>query len=87
MFAKENHKELTDSLVKFYEGLGENQLRMMKIIFFVSPLIFLLTVDLFDFSFVVKFLFFVIFLSLMALCYSLYILIWIMKSDAGTPEM
>ncbi len=87
MFAKENHRELTNNLVKFYEGLGENQLRMMKIIFFVSPLLWILIIDLFNFSFVIKFILFVIFLSIMALAYSIYILIWIMKSDAGTVEM
>jgi Na+/H+-translocating membrane pyrophosphatase len=87
MFAKENHREFTNNLVKFYEGLGENQLRMMKIVYFVSPLLWILIMDLFNFSFVIKFLLFVIFLSIMALVYSIYILIWIMKSDAGTPEM
>jgi Na+/H+-translocating membrane pyrophosphatase len=87
MFAKENNREFTNNLVKFYEGLGENQLRMMKIIFFVSPLLWILIIDLFNFSFVIKFILFVIFISLMALVYSIYILIWIMKSDAGTVEM
>lgn len=87
MFAKENSRELTDTLVRFYESLSDNQLRMMKIIFFISPLIYLLLIDLFNFSFVTKFLLFVIFLSILSLIYSLYILIWIMKSDAGTIEM
>jgi Inorganic pyrophosphatase len=87
MFAKENSRELTDTLVRFYESLSDNQLRMMKIIFFVSPLICILLLDLFHFSFVTKFLLFVIYLSLLSLVYALYILIWIMKSDAGTIEM
>jgi Na+/H+-translocating membrane pyrophosphatase len=87
MFAKENSRELTDTLVRFYESLSDNQMRMLKMIFFVSPVIYLLVIDLFNFSFVTKFLFFVIFLSILALVYSLYILIWIMKSDAGTIEM
>lgn len=87
MFAKENQRELTDKLVRMYEGLSDNQLRMMKIIFFVSPVMFFLFLDLFNISFITRFIFLVLFLSTMALLYSLYILIWIMKSDAGTIEM
>jgi H(+)-translocating pyrophosphatase len=80
-------KESTDWLVKYYESIPENQLFLAKVLFFVSPIVFLILINILMFTYVVKFLLFASFLSILALIYAVYILIWILQNDTGTHEM
>jgi len=79
--------EATDDLIKYYESLNESQLFFRKVLFFASPILCLLVINILGFSFVTKFLIFVMFLSALSIIYALYILIWIMQKDTGTFEM
>lgn len=87
MMFHDKKREPTDGLVKYFEGLADSQVFFRKALFLLSPIICLLVLNLLDFSFVTKFLLFVIFLSVLALIYALYVLIWIMQRETGTPEM
>lgn len=87
MLNYEKKSEVTDGLIKHFESLAESQIFFRKVLFFISPIIFLLAINVLNFSFVTKFLLFVIFLSILALVYAVYILIWILQKDTGTFEM
>lgn len=56
MFVKGNNREVTDTIVKYYENLSEGSKRFHKILFFVSPVIFYLLIELLNFMPVTKFL-------------------------------
>lgn len=83
---KSRRKEITDPLIRIYDGLADN-FQMVTTLFFASPIIALMILYILDFTFVTKFILFVLFLSILALLYSLHILVWIMKRDTGTEEM
>jgi H(+)-translocating pyrophosphatase len=87
MSFNDKKKEATDHLVKYFESLNESQLFFRKLLFFASPIICLLVINILNFSFVTKFLIFVIFISLLSIIYAAYILIWIMQRETGTFEM
>lgn len=84
---KTKRKEITDPLMRFYDGLSDSNLQMLTTIFFASPLLALMVLYILDLSFVTKFVMFVLLLSILSLIYALYILVWLMKKDTGTEEM
>jgi H(+)-translocating pyrophosphatase len=84
---REKRGEITDKLIHFYDNLSEGEIKLFTILFFTSPLILIVLLNLAGIHYVTKFILVVLWISILALIYAAHILIWIMKRETGTPEM
>jgi H+-translocating diphosphatase len=75
----------TKLLVETVGPILENP--VAKNIFMVSPLIVWLVLFILRFTYSLQFVIMAAYISVMALVYSTYILVWLLKRDSGTEEM
>jgi len=83
----EKRKDITGRLIHFYDGLSSSELRLATLLFWVSPLLVIFLLNIFGVHYVTKFILVVMWISILAMIFSINVLIWIMKKETGTPEM